>query len=161
MDKFETAILLALWHDILNRFNEVSKVMQKSDVLLVTVVKLFQSLKSYIDDIREQFTEYESKAKSKLPDSDYSDTNRRTRKRSTRISFFDSPAVETAMDSRATFKVSTFLPIVDSLKTELERRGKAYTEIHERFGFLVDRNRKDDKDLDGESIRAKCYMVLH
>ena len=132
MNKLETAILLAFWHDILNRFNEVSKTMQRSDVLLSTVVKLFKSLICYVDDIREQFTEYESKAKSRLPDSDYSDTNRRVRKRSTRISFFDGPAIDTAMDARSTFRVSTFLPIVDSLKTELERRGKAYTEIHER-----------------------------
>jgi hypothetical protein len=30
-------------------------------------------------------------------------------------------------------------------------------EIHEHFGFLVDWSRKADKDLDGESISAKCY----
>jgi len=121
LDKLETAILLAFWHDILNRFNEVSKAMQKSDVLLSTVVKLFQSLICYVDDIRYHFTEYESKTKSRLPDADYSDTSCRVRKRSTRISFFDGPAIETATDSRMNFKVSTFLPVVDSLKTELER----------------------------------------
>jgi hypothetical protein len=156
MDKLETAILLAFWHDILNRFNEVSKAMQKSDVLLSTVVKLFKSLLSFVDDIREQFTEFESQAKSRLPNSDYSDTNRRVRKRSTRITLFDGPAVETAMDSRTTFRVSTFLPVVDSLKTELERRGQAYTEIHERFGFLIDRNLKD---LSHEFFSAKCQAL--
>jgi len=54
--QLETAILLALWHYILNRVNEVSKAMQKSDVLLSTVTKLFKSLICYVDDIREQFT---------------------------------------------------------------------------------------------------------
>ena len=44
MVKLETAILLAFWHDVLNRFNEVRKAMQKCDVLLSIVVKLFKSL---------------------------------------------------------------------------------------------------------------------
>lgn len=134
--------ILTLWHDILIRFDELSKLMQKSDVLLATVVKLFESLRSYIDVIRDQFTEYESKAKSKLPDSDYSNVKQRQRKRSTRISFFDGPAVETAMDSSAMFKVSTFLPVIDSLKTELERRGKAYRE-----------------NLSCELINIKCHAL--
>ena len=105
MDKLETAILRAFWHDVLNRFNEVSKAMQKCDVLLSTVVKLFMSLICYVDDIREQFIEYQSKAKSRLPDSDYNETNRRVRKRSTRISFFDGPVINTAMNARSTFRV--------------------------------------------------------
>ena len=112
-----------------------------------------------MDGIREQFTEYESNARSRLPDSDYSDANRRVRKRSTQIRFFDGPALDNAMDVRSTFRVSTFLPIVDSLKTELERRGKAYTEIHERFGFLVDRNLQKDLTLSYELIRAKCQAL--
>ena len=60
------------------------------------------------------------------------------------------------MDSRTKFRVSTFLPVVDSLKTELERRGQAYTEIHERFGFLIDRNLKD---LSQEFISTKCQAL--
>lgn len=74
LDKLQTAILLSLWHDVLNRFDEVSKAVQKSDVLLSTVVKLFNSLVSYVDDIREQFTVFESQAKSRLPQS-HADTN--------------------------------------------------------------------------------------
>jgi len=124
--QLETAILLALWHYILNRCNVVSNAMQKSDVLLSTVIKLFKSLIYYVDDIRELFTEYESNARSRLPNSDYSDASRRVRKDSTQIRFFVGPSLDTAVDARATFSVSTFLPIVDSLKTELERRGGLY-----------------------------------
>ena len=120
--ELETAILLTSWHDVLTRFDEVSKLMRKSDALLATVVKLFESLTSYIEIMRDQFTEYESKAKSKVSNSDYINDNQRKRKRSTRISFFDGPAaaVDTVIDSRTTFKVSTFLPIIDSLKAKLE-----------------------------------------
>ena len=45
------------------------------------------------------------------------------------------------------------------MKTELERRGKAYTEIHERFGFLVDRNLQKDLTPSNELIRAKCQAL--
>jgi len=124
-------------------------------VLSSTVIKLFKSLMCYMDDIREQFTEYESNVMSRLPDPDYSDANWHVRKRSTQIRFFDSPALDTAMDARSTFRVSTFLPIVHSLKTELVRRGKAYMEIHECFGFLVDRNLQ--KDLIQE--RSSCWRA--
>ena len=80
---------------------------------------------SYVDDIREQLTKYETRAKFKLPDSNYRDANRRVRmQRSSLISFFDGPAVKTAVDLGVTFEGSTILPIVDSLKTELDRRGK-------------------------------------
>jgi len=83
--QLETAILLALWHYILNRFNEVSKAMQKSDVLLSTVIKL--SSLSYVMWITFESSLYESNARSRLPDSDYSDANRRVRKRCTQIRF--------------------------------------------------------------------------
>jgi len=63
------------------------------------------------------------------------------------------------MDARSTFRVSTFLPVVDSLKTGLERRGEAYAEMHERFGFLVDRNLQKDLTLSNEFIRAKCQAL--
>jgi len=112
-----------------------------------------------VNDIREQFTEYESNARSRLPDSNCSDANRRVRKRSIQIRFFDGPSLDAVMDARSIFRVSTFLPIADSLKTELDRRGKAYTEIHERFGFLVDRNLQKDLTLSNELIRAQCQAL--
>jgi len=86
------------------------------------VIKLFKSLICYMDDIREQFTEYASNARSRLPDSDYSDANQRVRKRSTQLRYVFLKALlalHTALDACSTFRVSTFLPIVDSLKTEL------------------------------------------
>ena len=104
--------------------------------------------------MRDQFTEYESKTKSEVSNSDYINENQR--KRSTRISFFDGPAVDTVMDSRTTFKVSSFLPIIDSIKTERERPGKAHTEIHEYFGFLVDQDREN---LSCKLISVKCHAL--
>jgi len=44
MDKLETVILTLFWNDVLNRFNGVSKTVQKQDVNLGVVVSLIQSL---------------------------------------------------------------------------------------------------------------------
>ena len=58
----------------------------------------------------------------------------------TRILFLNGPALDTSMDVRSKSRVSTFSPVVDFLKTECVRRVKARSKIHERFGFLLDRN---------------------
>ena len=79
MDKLETGTMLSFWHDILNRFNEVSKAMQKSDVLMSTVDVY------YVDDIQEWRVRTE-----KAPHSD---------------TFCDGPALVTAMDARSTFRI--------------------------------------------------------
>jgi hypothetical protein len=55
-----------------------------------------------------------------------------------------------------TFKEVTFLPIVDSSKTERERRGEACTHFHERFGVLVDRNKEK---VNCEYISDKCHAL--
>ena len=77
MDKLETGTMLSLWHDILNRFNEVSKAMQKSDVLLSTVDVMLMTFKSDV---------WESAALGYV---------------------FDDLAIDTAMDERSTFRVSS------------------------------------------------------
>ena len=41
------------------------------------------------------------------------------------------------MDGSAKFKIKTYLPIVDSLISELSRRGEAYEEVNSRFTFLI------------------------
>ena len=45
-NKLETGTMLSFWHDIINRFNEVSKAMQKSDVLLSTVDVMLMTFRS-------------------------------------------------------------------------------------------------------------------
>ena len=60
----------------------------------------------YVDDNQELFNEYESKEKCRLPGSDYSDTNRLVRKRSTRKRLFDGLAID--MDAQNLEKTSDF-----------------------------------------------------
>ena len=81
---------------------------------------------------------YERKAKAETTNSEYHDNKRRAAKRSIlQITFLEGPTVDTALDASAKFRVHTYLPIIDSLITELKRRGEAYEEISTRFTLMI------------------------
>ena len=69
MEKLETGFLTVLWHDILERINKTSKVLQSKDVNIVAM-NLLDSVKTYLQETRDKFSEYESKARSMCPETD-------------------------------------------------------------------------------------------
>ena len=69
-------ILTLFWNDVLNRFNGVSKTVQKQDVNLGVVVSLIQSLKLFTESLRDRFFEYELKAPAIAKDLQYTDSCR-------------------------------------------------------------------------------------
>lgn len=73
MEHLETIFLTILWKDILERMNTTSKVLQSKDVNILVATNLLESLKSYLQETRDKFTEYEFKARSMCPDADYYD----------------------------------------------------------------------------------------
>ena len=89
MDKLETVLLSKLWNDTLSRFNEESKTIQKANVNLAVVVNLLQSLKDYIQELRDKFEEYEAHAKIKAKQKTYNDCGKRSTQRSSRMTFFE------------------------------------------------------------------------
>ena len=136
MEKLETGFLTILWHDILERINKTSKVLQSKDVNIIVAMNLLDSVKTYLQETRDKFSEYESKARSMCPEADYSDGKKRQRKRSVRISRYDGAAEEILLSKTEKFKVETFLVILDTLISELTNRAKAYSLIGNLFFFL-------------------------
>ena len=67
METFETAILCDVWADVLKTFNLTSKLLQKQDTELQTVVKLYKGLIKEVTTIRNIFDAYEESAKDKVP----------------------------------------------------------------------------------------------
>ena len=143
---------------------------------LAVAVNLIQSLKLYVNDIRDKFEDYERKAKAETTNSEYHDNKRRAPKRSRRITFLKGPAVDTVLDASAKFRVHTYLPIIDSLITELNRRGEAYEEISTRFTFMIklvhmntDEIMKScaklatfyHQDLDEHELVSECEQLKH
>ena len=73
MEHLETIFLTILWKDILERMNTTSKVLQSKDVNILVATNLLESLKSYLQETRDKFTEYKFEARSVCPDADYYD----------------------------------------------------------------------------------------
>jgi hypothetical protein len=148
MKKLETVFLTIIWNEILNRFNETSKTVQKENIDLQVVIKIINSLKFFIQSMRERFGEYEILAKEKTENAEYSNTNKRKQQRSKR--FFDGPAEETFFCGSENFKINTYLPIMDSLIDGLSRRNKAYENVYNKFRIF-----SNLKQLDLEEIKVQ------
>lgn len=135
METLEMAVLCVVWDSILERFNSTSKTLQKVNIDLATCVSLYESLHSFISSIRteEAYLSYEDKAKLLVEDSSYRAEHARARKRRRLFNEVDS---EVQLSPRERFRTSTYLPILDSLLTELVRRTEVYSKLKHRFGFL-------------------------
>ena len=59
MDHIKTVILADLWDTILDRFSATIKSVQAEDIELLLVVKLLESLKSYLKNISHDFDDHE------------------------------------------------------------------------------------------------------
>ena len=58
MENLETIFLTILWNDILERVNKTSKVLQSKDVDILVAMNLLESLKTYLQEIRDKFSDY-------------------------------------------------------------------------------------------------------
>ena len=111
------------------------------------IVSLIQSLiKLFTESLRDQFSEYESKAQAIAKDLQYTDISRRASKRSRRITFLEGPAPDTVLAASDKFRVDTYLAVIDSLIAGLSHRLAAYEEIHSLFGFFAELRDIDVKD---------------
>jgi uncharacterized lipoprotein YehR (DUF1307 family) len=88
---------------------------------LETVVKLIDSLKSFVQTISNDFDSYERKAKSAVV-KDYENSYKRVKGRTSKIKFHDGNAAEIVLTGREKFRIEVFLPIMDSLIKHLSKR---------------------------------------
>ena len=176
MDKLETVILTLFWNDVLSRYNDVSKTVQKQSVNLGVVVSLLQSLKLFTDSLRDRFAGYESKARAIAKHTEYTDSTRRALQRSRQITFLEGPAPDTILDASNKFKVETYLAVIDSLVQGLSQRLAAYENIYGLFGFFAELQDMDVKaieegyvklaafykeDLDQQDLISECQHFKH
>ena len=89
LDTLETTFLTIFWNDILKRFNSVSKVLQRENMNLSTATKLLKSLKAFVTEKRNCFEDCESQAKEKSRVKNYQDSYKRTKQRSSTLTFVD------------------------------------------------------------------------
>ena len=129
LKELETGTLVELWDILLERMNKTNKLLQSEGLPLNNAVNLLQSLSSFIESQQDRFDHFEEIGKKKSGTTHYRNEEPRVRQRKR---FFDEVEVDdeetdTALSFRDSFKINTFLPIIDRLVTELASRLEAYT----------------------------------
>ncbi|KAL4111885.1 hypothetical protein QTP88_015761 [Uroleucon formosanum] len=124
--------MIALWTPILERFDTTSKNVQRVNIDLSCIVKLYQSLEMYVQDIRNRFDNILVEAK---------------QINGHEIFFFE--------EKRKKFKNETFLPICDTFILCLNERKMAYIEINKIFGFFLNMG-----EIDNEILREKSKQLV-
>ncbi|XP_028404014.1 uncharacterized protein LOC114526629 [Dendronephthya gigantea] len=135
MNRLETGILAVLWYHILHRFHGSSQVLQSAEQDLNSAVAIYESLADFIRKLRTRFEEFERKGKVLSECDQYKEDVQRVRRRNRH---YDDPeaAPEQPQTPADKFRTGTFLVIVDSIASELQKRLDAYSEIAAKFGFL-------------------------
>lgn len=138
LDRLDTAVLCVIWDDILQKINLVSKSLQQPGLEIVTVVQLYDGLLMVLEDMRELFDDYETKAKSLSthlsPDYAEATSRKRTRKQQPN----DGPCAESVLSARDKFRTQVFYVLLDKLTVEMRHRRAAYAGICNKFSFLTD-----------------------
>lgn len=136
LEKLETAVMVVVWNDFLERINKVNVQIQASTVDLITVADLYESLCKFFLAERENFKYFEEKAMELSVSKQYTtDIGKRQPKREKR--FDETPDEEIRMTASETFRINTFLVLVDRLVSELEKQQEAYNGFNEKFSFLT------------------------
>lgn len=136
LEKLETAVMVVVWNDFLQRINQVNVQIQSSTVDLVTVADQYESLRQFFVSQRENFKYFEDKAIDLSVCKQYGkDMGKRQPKRKRK--FDETPEEQNIMTASDAFRVNTFLVLVDRLVTELKKRQEAYASYNEKFAFIT------------------------
>lgn len=130
----ENAFMSIFWGDILDRFNICSKKLQSVNIDLNTVSEIYQSLVSYINDLRTDhgYEYYKKLAVEKCGIEEFSIAKKRIRKRK----MFVNDDSDNDESNATNFKVTTYWVILDKILSELEKRKKSYDELIKKYQFL-------------------------
>lgn len=172
----DMAFMTQFWHCVLGRFKVTSEALQKPDMDLMSAVRLFESLRSWVVSLRDQFDHFERSAKN-IPGvcQSYKDELQRAKKRK---AFSDeSTEHEVTLNGRERYQVETFNVIIDKLVSCLDHRADAYRDINNTFGILLNMESEDlltvrkqadalcalyssdlDQNFADEMIQFRCFM---
>uniref|UniRef100_H3AFS4 TTF-type domain-containing protein n=1 Tax=Latimeria chalumnae TaxID=7897 RepID=H3AFS4_LATCH len=126
MEKLEISII----HTILDRFHKTSAKLQDPKTDLNTAVVLLESLHAFINSLRSQFSHFEERGKNHKSCVDYYRNELHRRQKD------DGESEEIQLLPHESFRIKTYLVIMDKLSSALAQRLDAYKEACSRFGFL-------------------------
>ncbi|XP_074031441.1 zinc finger MYM-type protein 1-like [Leptinotarsa decemlineata] len=154
LNRLETAIIVKLWGTTFFRLNKVNKYVQNEDTDALAVTEVFNSLISFFEELRNQFDIYENKALDVSETKIYEYDNRRNKTR--KLQDDETRDGEVSFTTgRDSFRVNTFIPIIDKVKQELTARMHAYEEFVTRFVAIIKLS-----DLTTEEIEVVVNKLL-
>ena len=161
IDALETAILCVLWHKILQRFHSSSKSLQRADMSLGSCVALYNGIKSFCQHLWDEFDTIE-KDGLKLTtgiQKTYVSPNKRNRKTKKTFDYEgeDTGCTTALEDARESFRIGTYLPIINTLIAEVRRRKSVYCILQQNFNFFLNLNTWTICDI--ENAASKLLKV--
>ena len=153
MGRLETGVLTVLWNQVLQRFQLCSASLQSADQDLNTTCAIYRSLIVCAQKLRPTYAAVECTAKQLTNCEEYRQNTQRTRKRNQKYDGSGSQPDE-AMTAAATFRVSAFTVIIDSLVAALQKRSQDYEGISARFGFL-----RNVRSMSSEKLSVQHSLV--
>ncbi|XP_060845960.1 zinc finger MYM-type protein 1-like [Rhopalosiphum padi] len=153
IETLEFSFMIALWTPILERFDATSKNLQRINIDLSYVVKLYESLEMYVQDLRNRFDNILAEAKQMIGYEVFSYEEKRNKRKKC---FHDDLNVQdTIFHGQEKFKNETFLPICDTIIVCLNKRKMAYIEINTMFGFFL-----NIEGIDNDILREKSKQLV-
>jgi len=141
----EFAFMICMWTPILKRFNATSLTLQSVSIDLSIVIKLYESLESYVKVVRNNFDQYLLESQQLCGKNDFSTKTSRTKKR---VKFADETSSnEIIHEGFEKMKNEVFLVILDYLISDLNRRKKAYSNINNNFGFFLNLEKESTENI--------------
>ncbi|XP_039303559.1 zinc finger MYM-type protein 1-like [Solenopsis invicta] len=154
LERLETAFMAIFWDTLLSRLNASSKKLQSIDIDISIVLELYKSLINFVQRIRNDFDEFENKAKLLSNEQKYERCKSRIKKRKLQLDESRDGDADETFSSRDRFRIETFLVILDSLRTELEKRCSGYELIHDRFIVLIKLRELSSVEIREHAIRV-------
>ncbi|XP_039306752.1 zinc finger MYM-type protein 1-like [Solenopsis invicta] len=154
LERLETAFMAIFWGTLLSRLNASSKKLQSIDIDISIVLELYKSLINFVQRIRNDFDEFENKAKLLSNEQKYERCKSRIKKRKLQLDESRDGDADETFCSRDRFRIETFLVILDSLRTELEKRCSGYELIHDRFIVLIKLRELSSVEIREHAIRV-------
>lgn len=144
--KYVTAFLIGFWGFILKKFNQVSIALQAVDINVMQVIEYYKSLIILVEKTRNKFDKFEEKA-NEICLGEASFENKNRRKITRKLQAGENRENELKYDERFKFIISVFLPIIDSLLSDLKIRLEAYLNFAEKFSFLLNVAEMKEEDI--------------
>lgn len=148
MTRLETAIMVQFWGTVLPRLESVNKYVQNTDVDVWAVVRILKSLIKFFDELREQFNIYEEKALKVCVKKTYERDEKRQCIR--KLQADESRDGEVRFSGRDNVRVNTFLPIIDKLQEQMQKRIVAYEDFAERYAAITKMWTLTNEELENE-----------